>query len=188
MLVANQSIVTTSVIIRLRELLFGYSVLCRNILGEAAGGDVGRPTTHLHFYFHENFSGGPDGTAVQVSAARGGLNNGSFFGGVVNVVDDMLREGADLASRLLGRAQGLTVGAFLTDGELLTVCDFVFTDGPYNGSTLALLGRALLGTVMERPIFGGTGAFRMARGYTLSKMVASPDPNRMLVLGYDAYI
>lgn len=156
----------------------------------AAAGDAGvgysagRPTTHLHFYFHENFSGGPDGTAVQVSAAR---SNGSFFG-IVNVVDDMLREGADPASRLLGRAQGLTVGASLSDGALLTVLDFVFTGGPYNGSSLALLGRALLGTVMERPIVGGTGAFRMARGYTLSKMVASPEPNSLLVLEYDAYV
>ncbi|RLN17000.1 hypothetical protein C2845_PM02G14970 [Panicum miliaceum] len=80
-------------------------------VGEAAGGDVGRPTTHLHFYFHENFSGGPDGTAVQVSAARGGLNNGSFFG-VVNVVDDMLREGADPASRLLQRGFSTNVPTY----------------------------------------------------------------------------
>jgi hypothetical protein len=48
--------------------------------------------------------------------------------------------------------------------------------------------RALLGTVMERPIVGGTGVFRMARGYTLSKMIESPDPNNLLVLEYDAYI
>ncbi|RLN19957.1 hypothetical protein C2845_PM02G14960 [Panicum miliaceum] len=93
----------------------------------------------------------------------------------------------DHSRRLLGRA-GLSVGASLSDGALLTVFDFVFTDGPYNGSSLALLGRAVLGTVMERPIVSGTGAFRMARGYTLSKMVASPDPNSLLVLEYDAYI
>ncbi|EER91665.1 dirigent protein 1 [Sorghum bicolor] len=155
------------------------------VVGET-GGDVGRPT-HLHFYFHENFSGGPNGTTVVVSKVRGGSNNSSFFGGVF-VVDDMLREGPDPASQLLGRAQGLTVGTSLSDGALLTVLNFVFTEGAYSGSSLTLLGRALLGTVMERPIVGGTGVFRMARGYTLSKMVQSPDPNNLLVLEYDAYI
>lgn len=155
------------------------------VVGDA-GGDVGRPT-HLHFYFHENFSDGPNSTSVEVSKARGGSNNSSFFGAVF-VVDDMLREGADPASQLLGRAQGLTVGASLSDGALLTVFNFVFTEGAYSGSSLTLLGRALLGTVMERPIVGGTGVFRMARGYTLSKMIESPDPNNLLVLEYDAYI
>ncbi|KAL6643710.1 hypothetical protein ACP70R_018476 [Stipagrostis hirtigluma subsp. patula] len=153
--------------------------------GTPGGGD-GR-ATHLHFYFHELFSGGPNGTTAEVSPARSGNQNGSFFG-LVSVVDDMLWEGAGPASRLLGRAQGLTVGASLTDGAILTVLNFVFTDGPYNGSTLAVLGRALLGAVMERPIVGGTGAFRMARGYTLSKMVDSSDPENLLILEYDAYV
>ncbi|CAL4924813.1 unnamed protein product [Urochloa decumbens] len=116
---------------------------------------AGEAPTHLHFYFHENFSAGPNGTTVTVAAPR---TNGSYF------------------------------GASLSDGALLTTLNFVFTEGPYNGSSLALFGRGLLGTVMERPIVGGTGAFRMARGYTLSKMLASPDPNSQLILEYDAYI
>ncbi|XP_062205663.1 dirigent protein 1-like [Phragmites australis] len=152
-----------------------------------AAAETGGATSHLHFYFHELFSGGPNGTTAQLTQPRGGTNNGSYFG-AVGVVDDMLREGADPSSRLLGRAQGLAVGASLSDGALLTMLNFVFTDGPYNGSTLEVFGRALLGTVMERPIIGGTGAFRMARGYTLSKMVKSPDPNNLLILEYDAYI
>ncbi|TVU30956.1 hypothetical protein EJB05_22614, partial [Eragrostis curvula] len=103
-------------------------------------------------------------------------------------LDDMLRQGADPSSRLIGRMQGLTVGASLSDGSLLTLVDFVFTDGPYNGSTLQVFGRSMLGTaVMERPILGGTGAFRMARGYMLSKMVESPDPDNLLILEFNAY-
>ncbi|CAN6299523.1 unnamed protein product [Urochloa humidicola] len=145
---------------------------------------AGEAPTHLHFYFHENFSSGPNGTTVTVAAPR---SNGSVFGGMF-AVDDMLREGADPASRLIGRAQGLTVGASLSDSALLTALDLVFTEGPYNGSSLTLLGRALLGTIMERPIIGGTGTFRMARGYTLSKMITSLDPNTQLILEYDAYI
>ncbi|GJM84461.1 hypothetical protein PR202_ga00131 [Eleusine coracana subsp. coracana] len=90
-----------------------------------AGGD-GRPT-HLHFYFHELYTGGPNGTTAQLAPARGGTNNASF--GMAGVVDDMLRDGADPSSRLIGHAQGLTVGSSLSDGALTTELNFLFTDG-----------------------------------------------------------
>ncbi|KAF6995992.1 hypothetical protein CFC21_012399 [Triticum aestivum] len=144
--------------------------------------------THLHFYFHEIYTAGPNGTTAAVASPPAGAGGSSFGFGSVTVVDDMLREGADPASRLIGRAQGLTAAASLSEVAITTLLNFVFTDGPYNGSTLAMFGRALLGTVMERPIVGGTGAFRMARGYTHSRMVKSADPDNQLVLEYDAYV
>ncbi|KAI5018625.1 hypothetical protein ZWY2020_043513 [Hordeum vulgare] len=144
--------------------------------------------THLHFYFHEIYTAGPNGTTAAVASPPAGAGGSSFGFGSVSVVDDMLREGADPASRLIGRAQGLTAAASLSEGAITTLLNFVFTDGPYNGSTLALFGRAVLGSVMERPIVGGTGAFRMARGYTHSRMVKSADPDNLLVLEYDAYV
>lgn len=61
-------------------------------------------------------------------------------------------------------------------------------EGPYAGSTLQVFGRAVLGTVMERPVVGGTGKFRMARGHTLSRRVNSSDPDNLLVIEYDAYV
>jgi Dirigent-like protein len=72
------------------------------------------------------------------------------------------------------------------DGAILTMINFVFTDGPYNGSTLAIFGRAVLGTVFERAIVGGTGEFRMARGYTLGKQL--PSQQGSLIIELDAYI
>ncbi|TVU30959.1 hypothetical protein EJB05_22618, partial [Eragrostis curvula] len=168
-------------------LLLLFSVLFLSSAAAAEASGYGQPTTHLHFYFHEIFSSGPNGTTANIAKPHGGSNNSSFFG-MLGVLDDMLREGADPTSRLIGRAQGISVGSSLSDGSLLTMLDFVFTDGTYNGSSLQVFGRALLGTVMERPIVGGTGAFRMARGYTLSKMIKSPDPNNLLILEYDAYI
>jgi uncharacterized membrane protein len=153
----------------------------------AEASSYGQPTTHLHFYFHEVFSSGPNSTVAMLTPARDGVSNGSVFG-MMGVVDDMLREGSDPSSRLIGRVQGLSAGTSLSDGALLTALNIRFTDEPYNGSTLQVFGRALLGTVMERPIIGGTGAFRMARGYTLSKKVESPDPSTLLVLEYDAYV
>jgi hypothetical protein len=44
------------------------------------------------------------------------------------------------------------------------------------------------GAAMERPVVGGTGAFRTARGYTLSRTVKTADPNSQVILEYDVYI
>lgn len=80
------------------------------VLAAAAAADgvadasAGAGMTHLHFFFHEVFTAGPNGTTATVAPpARSG--DGSSLG-FVGVVDDMLREGADPASRLVGRAQG----------------------------------------------------------------------------------
>jgi Dirigent-like protein len=69
-----------------------------------------------------------------------------------------------------GRAQG-TVVAVGFDGSLETMLNFIFTDGKYNGSSLAIYGRIVLGTTIERPVIGGTGMFRLATGYSLASPV-----------------
>ncbi|EAY78383.1 hypothetical protein OsI_33470 [Oryza sativa Indica Group] len=167
------------------------------VLAAAAAADgvadasAGAGMTHLHFFFHEVFTAGPNGTTATVAPpARSG--DGSSLG-FVGVVDDMLREGADPASRLVGRAQGVTAGTSLAAadgaGAITTMLSLAFTEeGPYAGSTLQVFGRAVLGTVMERPVVGGTGKFRMARGHTLSRRVNSSDPDNLLIIEYDAYV
>uniref|UniRef100_A0A0E0EXG1 Dirigent protein n=1 Tax=Oryza meridionalis TaxID=40149 RepID=A0A0E0EXG1_9ORYZ len=155
----------------------------------AAEGVAGAGMTHLHFFIHEVFTAGPNATTATVVAPPARSDGGSSSFGFVGVVDDMLREGADPASRLVGRAQGVTAGTSLADGAITTMLNLVFTEeGPYAGSTLQVFGRAVLGTVMERPVVGGTGKFRMARGYTLSRRVNSSDPDNLLVIEYDAYV
>ncbi|KAF3323790.1 dirigent protein 11-like protein [Carex littledalei] len=136
---------------------------------------------HLHFYFHEILSG-PDATVMTVVKAP---NTDSFTFGAIAVIDDMLREGQDENSTLIGRAQGL-VGAVGMDGSLETMLNFVFTEGKYNSSTLAIYGRLVQGEPVERPVIGGTGMFRMARGYSIAKPVLTSATK--LVYEFDVYI
>ncbi|KAM0925054.1 hypothetical protein ACQ4PT_004451 [Festuca glaucescens] len=52
---------------------------------------------------------------------------------------------------------------------------FVFTAGEHGGSTLGMLGTIQsFESAFERAVVGGTGAFRMARGYCVMNAVSNP--------------
>ncbi|THU46944.1 hypothetical protein C4D60_Mb09t10290 [Musa balbisiana] len=200
--------------------------------------------THLHFYFHEIYAGA-NVTTMVVAVPPGTNSSFTTFGALV-VIDDMLREGPEPSSKLIGRAQGLVAQAsqegsalltafnfVFTEGEfngstlailgraklseppversivggskligraqglvaqasqegsaLLTAFNFVFTEGEFNGSTLAILGRAKLSEPpVERSIVGGSGKFRMARGYTEARVISSQDG--YFLMEFDAYV
>uniref|UniRef100_A0A0D9XPN6 Dirigent protein n=1 Tax=Leersia perrieri TaxID=77586 RepID=A0A0D9XPN6_9ORYZ len=117
--------------------------------------------THLHFYFHDKVSK-PSPSAVRVVDP---VDPRSFFG-MVNVMDDSLTEGPEPKSKPVGRAQGMYMGSDQAKLGFLQAMNLVFTDGPYNGSVISVLGRNCpLDDVREMPVIGGTGAFRFARGY-----------------------
>ncbi|RLM75095.1 hypothetical protein C2845_PM15G12030 [Panicum miliaceum] len=134
--------------------------------------------THIHVYVHETFRGA---NATAVTAVASPLGANSSFGSV-GVLDDELRVGQDRASGLVGRVQGLIVGTGLEGGaNYLTSVAFVFTAGEYQGSTLSVLGPVLgFKGAIERPVVGGTGKFRMARGYSLLKVLGNPTPETVL--------
>ena len=111
--------------------------------------------------------------------------NSSKFGDV-NVFDNMVREGPDPASRLIGRAQGLAVHASLDGRSGLVAIDFVFSNyGGYSGSALTTQGPMGESGVWEQSIVGGTGKLRFARGYMVSELVAST--NTSIVVVFDSY-
>ena len=94
----------------------------------------------------------------------------SLFG-LLNIFDDLLTEGPEPTSMLVGRAQGLYGSVGQKELSLLMAMNFVFTIGKFNGSSLTILGRnAALQPLREMPIIGGTGAFRLARGFVTAKM------------------
>ncbi|KAJ8433958.1 hypothetical protein Cgig2_001887 [Carnegiea gigantea] len=125
-------------------------------------------TTTLQFYFHDIVSG-KSPTAVPV--ARAAQTNGSPTGfGTLVMADDPLTEGPDPKSKLVGRAQGLYGSACLDELGLIMVMSYTFTDGEYKGSSLSILGRnSAMHPVREMAVVGGTGVFRMARGYAQAR-------------------
>ncbi|GAV76163.1 Dirigent domain-containing protein, partial [Cephalotus follicularis] len=125
-------------------------------------------TSHLHFYFHDKISG-QNPTVVKIA----GPPNRSFasFGSTM-MMDDLLTEGPEATSKLVGRAQGIYGMAAQNDVSLLMVVNFAFMEGQCNGSSISILGRNPVNDdVREMPIVGGTGVFRFARGYALAHTI-----------------
>lgn len=140
--------------------------------------------TQLHFYLHETTS-----TSVQVAQSPTTNQSSTFFGAVF-VIDDLLRVGPDAGSRLIGRAQGLSVSASMESATaLLMATNFVFTEGKFNGSSITMLGRNNLAAAeRELPIVGGSGVFRFANGYVLTKTHSIDSKEGVVIAEYDLYV
>lgn len=124
--------------------------------------------THLHFFFHDNVSG-KNATVVRIAQPINAFKPPTF--GRLNMVDNLLTEGPNpTTSKPVGRAQGLYGTASQEEPALLMVFNFFFTGGDYNGSSLTVLGRnPVLNPVREMAVIGGTGVFRLARGFVTAK-------------------
>ncbi|KAJ8629955.1 hypothetical protein MRB53_023278 [Persea americana] len=90
--------------------------------------------------------------------------------GSIYVIDDPLTATSDPKSTVLGRAQGIYAMTSLGDEfSLLMTLTYSFISGPYNGSSISVVGRnPVMRDVREMPIIGGTGVFQLARGYCLA--------------------
>lgn len=129
--------------------------------------------THMKFFWHD-IVGGPNPTSITVVESA---SKEPYTFGYVNMIDNLLTVGPELDSKVLGRAEGFYAMASQDDYALLMIQNLVLMDGKFNGSTITLVGRNPVSEkVKEIPVMGGTGFFRLARGYALAKTYYA-DPN-----------
>ncbi|KAM0887375.1 hypothetical protein ACQ4PT_029099 [Festuca glaucescens] len=151
-----------------------------------------KTTTHLKFYMHDIVTAEPSSPATAVRVARGvtllPADPTKRFGDMY-VIDDPLTEGPGAASPAVGTAQGFYILASRTNIALLFTVNMVFTTGPHNGSTIAVLARdAILDPVRELPVVGGTGVFRGATGYGHFRTYSANATTFNAVLQVDMYV
>ncbi|KMT01434.1 hypothetical protein BVRB_9g214420 [Beta vulgaris subsp. vulgaris] len=145
-------------------------------------------TTTLQFYFHDTVSGKYP-SAIQVAKPiQPDQRTPSGFG-VLLMADDPLTVGPDPKSKLVGRAQGLYGSACQDELGLLMAMSYTFNDGKYNGSTISIMGRnSAMNPVREIPVVGGSGVFRMARGYALAQTYWFNFTTGDAIVGYNVTI
>ncbi|KAL7126108.1 hypothetical protein ABFS83_14G163800 [Erythranthe nasuta] len=141
----------------------------------------------LHFYIQDAL-GGPNATVSEV--ARSDMTAASAVSfGQVRVLDDLITVEPDRNSAKLGRAQGMITFTGLDEAALTMNLNFYFTAGEYSGSSLCIIGRnPINSTNRELPVVGGTGRFRLARGYSISNTYSYDAVANYGVLEYTIYV
>jgi len=169
-----------------RFLFLLIAVLVASTPAEAKKAKV----TRIEFYMHD-IVGGPNPTAVRVAGRASNFSSSdpiaSMFGSIF-VMDNPLTATPDLNSTLMGRAQGIYAMSSQHDEfSLLMTLTYNFISKAYNGSSFSVVGQnPVMREVREMPIVGGTGMFRLARGYCLAKTFST---NQMdAVIGYNATV
>ncbi|KAL5990101.1 hypothetical protein ACLOJK_010998 [Asimina triloba] len=136
----------------------------------------------------QDWIAGPNATGATV-AGLGGRNSGVLSFGSITVIDHALTEGVDRQSKQVGRAQGMYVGVELGGNNLVFLFSILFTDGPYNGSTLEVQGlNVFLLRRRELSVVSGTGAFRFAKGHLLSERAFFDPINFNAVLSFNVTV
>ncbi|KAA8546083.1 hypothetical protein F0562_020466 [Nyssa sinensis] len=124
--------------------------------------------TNLQFYFHDTLSG-RNPSAMRIAQASATNSSLTLFGTVM-MADDPLTEGPEPTSKLVGRAQGMYGSAGQEELGLIMAMNYGFKDGIYDGSSFTIVGlNPALNRVREMAIVGGTGLFRLARGYAIAQ-------------------
>ncbi|EEF38995.1 dirigent protein 4 [Ricinus communis] len=123
--------------------------------------------TQLHFFLHD-IPSSQNPSVVQIAQANLTNKSNSIvpFGSLF-AVNDAMRLGMEATSQLVGHAKGMYVAASQEDEMALVVyMDFGFTTGKFNGSSFVVFSKnPVLQTERELAVVGGTGQFRMARGF-----------------------
>ncbi|XP_021773865.1 dirigent protein 23-like [Chenopodium quinoa] len=143
--------------------------------------------TVLQFYFHDIMNG--DSPTVALIAQPIGGNNSALGFGSLFMADDPLTISPDPTSKLVGRAQGLYGAASQEGVNLIMGLNYGFVDGIYNGSSVVIFGRnSIMNPVREFPVVGGTGVFRMARGYAVAQTYFFNLTSLNAIVGYNVTI
>lgn len=120
--------------------------------------------TKMTVYF-QDYSGGPNATVVEITGPSDGLLSFTKFGAIF-CTDDPITEGLEESSAQVARAQGIYVTSALDGSNTHVLISIVFVNDEYKGSTLEVQGSsAQFERVREVAVVGGTGIFRLARGY-----------------------
>ncbi|ERN13412.1 hypothetical protein AMTR_s00041p00181310 [Amborella trichopoda] len=119
-----------------------------------------------------------------VAGANTTLTSPTSFG-LVNVVDNTLTKGPKPTSKLIGRGQGFFASSSQSEISFFMAIDFVFMEGKFNGSTLTMVGRnPIMHKEREMTVVGGSGAFRLARGYAIAKTFVSDQRTKNAIVEY----
>ncbi|KAL7592737.1 hypothetical protein Lser_V15G34739 [Lactuca serriola] len=130
-------------------------------------GELKRSSMTLYF---QDYFGGNNATMKPVTFSGDAWSFKQF--GTIFCTDDPITVTMDQGSAQVGRAQGIYVTSALDGSNTHVLISVVFTNDEFGGSTLEVQGTSKqFERVREVAVVGGTGRFRLARGYVTFETV-----------------
>ncbi|KAK6156030.1 hypothetical protein DH2020_010278 [Rehmannia glutinosa] len=143
--------------------------------------------TTLHFYYQDVLSG--EKRTIWKVAQSDIISISPTPFGLIYMVDNLLTDGPEPDSKVVGRGQGTAGFADLHNTALQMGLNFLFTEGKYKGSTISILGRnPVTEKCRELPIVGGTGVFRLAQGVVTTNTYSFDETTSNGVIEFTFYI
>ncbi|XP_057518047.1 dirigent protein 23-like [Amaranthus tricolor] len=143
--------------------------------------------TTLQFYFHETAHGKAQSLVKIAQRQETNLTSNPF--GELYMADNPITVSPDPNSLHVGQAQGMYGVASKEELSLIMALTYNFVEGVYNGSSISLLCRnPIMESIREFPVVGGTGLFRMARGYALAQTYLWNHDTGIVIVGYNVTV
>lgn len=132
--------------------------------------------------YFQDYSGGPNPTVIAIPGPSTGPLNFTKFGAMF-CTDDPITEKIEESSAPIARGQGLYVTSALDGSRTHVLISIVFINDECKGSTLEIQGSSpQLQRVREVAVVGGTGKFRLARGFASFETVYYDDGRQYAVI------
>ncbi|XP_057796768.1 dirigent protein 22-like [Salvia miltiorrhiza] len=126
--------------------------------------------------YYKDYAGGPNATSIPIPGPSTGPLNFTMFGAMFVVDDPAVEDIEDASAPIIARGRGVYIISALDGSHAQLLMSVVFINGKYKGSTLEIQGSyAQFEPVAEAAVVGGTGKFRLARGYATYEIL-SYDP------------
>ena len=143
--------------------------------------------TKLTVYF-QDYAGDQNTSVIGIPVSSNGALNFSKYGAMF-CTDAPITAGFEEGSAVIARGRGVYVTSALDGSSTHVMVSIVFIDGKYKGSSIEIYGSDMqFEKVREVAVVGGTGKFRLARGYSTFESLYSDPVRGHTIIQFNATI
>ncbi|KAG6551809.1 hypothetical protein Mapa_006626 [Marchantia paleacea] len=151
--------------------------------------DARRHTEHkkLEFYLHEQFVSEPGYPATDLLVASATGNTSTYAFGNLGISEQVIREGVSNTSTIIGRAPG-TYQPNMEERTFALYKLLTLQTQEWNGTLVVFSDWLSDAASNEWTVVGGTGTFRMMRGYAINTKAAGGAGTNSITFKWEVFL
>ncbi|KAG6551822.1 hypothetical protein Mapa_006640 [Marchantia paleacea] len=141
----------------------------------------------LEFYLHEQFVSEPGYPATDLLAASATGNTSTYAFGNLGISEQVIREGVSNTSAIIGRAPG-TYQPNMEERTFALYKLLTLQTQEWNGTLVVFSDWLSDAASNEWTVVGGTGTFRMMRGYVINTKAAGGAGTNSITFKWEVFL